>query len=107
MRETTDELLADINTTLDQLMQTAEALKSAKLSQESEQEVELLESTQESLLARLMHRQSILEMNQRKKMLDSIKKEVIEKKIVEYARSLRKMRRKSTLSTKSTKQLPF
>ncbi len=96
MRESTEELLEDIESTLDQLMQTADALQAAKHSHHFEHEVTLLENTQESLLARLMHRQSVLEMNERKKMLDSIKKEEIEQKVVEYARSLKKKRRKNT-----------
>lgn len=94
MRESGEELLADIDATLDQLMQTAEALKAAKHAHHFGHEVQLLENTQESLLARLMHRQSILKLDDRKKMLESIKKEEIEKRVVEYARSLKKRRQR-------------
>lgn len=102
MRESSEELLADIDATLSELMQTAEALKAAKSAHHFSYEVELLENTQESLLARLLHRQSILEMDERKKMLDSIKKEDIEKKVVEYAKSLKKRRRRKSSSTRQS-----
>lgn len=101
MRETSEELIEDIESTLDQLMQTAEALKAAKQTHFFDHEVELLKNTQESLLARLMHRQSILEMDERKKMLESIKKEEIEKKVIDYALSMKKKRRQKPASSRN------
>ena len=99
MRESREELLSDIDATLEKLMQTAEAIKAAKVTSSSDHELELLESTQESLLARLMHRQSIVEMHERKIMLDSIKKEEIQKKVVNFARSSMKRRRNQKLAS--------
>ncbi|NGX26137.1 MAG: hypothetical protein K940chlam6_00048 [Chlamydiae bacterium] len=88
MLESSEEILEDINATLEQLTQNAAALKSAKTSHHFKHEVQHLEQMQESLLARLMHRQSLLEMD-KKKTLESIRKETIERKVVEYAKSLK------------------
>lgn len=89
MSKVNADIVADIDTTLNELVEIAELLKSAKMSHHFTYEVEALEKTQESLLARLMHRQSILEMESKKKMLDSLRKEAVEKKVVEYAKSIR------------------
>jgi len=86
MLESGEEILADINTTLDQLVQNAQALKTASMSNYFTHEVEALQKTQESLLARLMHRQSILKIEQKKKVLESIRKESIHRKIAEYSK---------------------
>ena len=83
-----DELTKDINETLEELVKTAELIKAAKLDHHFEHEVEALEKTHESLLARLMHRQSLLEMDKRKNALDSIRKEEIAKSAVNYAKKL-------------------
>jgi len=83
-----DELMTDINQTLDELVKTAELIKAAKVDHHFDHELEALEKTHESLLARLMHRQSLLEMDKRKIALDSIRKEEIAKKAVDYAKKL-------------------
>jgi ABC-type iron transport system FetAB ATPase subunit len=98
MREISADIVADIDSTLNELLQIAELLKSAKLNHHFFHEVEALEKTQESLLARLMHRQSLLDMENRKRSLDSLKKEAIEKKVVEYARSQKRARLRSARS---------
>jgi len=83
-----DELLTDIDETLDQLLKTAELIKTAKVDHSFDHELEVLEKTHESLLARLMHRQSLLEMDKRQMTLDSIRKEEIAKKAADYAKKL-------------------
>lgn len=86
MLDTTEEILADIEQTLEQLTQNAKVLQEAKSAHHFVHEVNQLERLQESLLARLLHRQSLLQMDKKKKVLESIKKEAIEQKIVEYAK---------------------
>jgi len=79
----------DINETLEQLMQNSAALKMAKANHHFAHEMEQLEKMQESLLARLMHRQSLLEMDMREKKIASIPKQAIEEKVVELGRFFR------------------
>jgi len=88
MFHSNEDILEDIDSTLDQLTINAEALKEAKMNHFFTHEVKALEKTQESLLARLMHRQSLLVPDKKKKMLDSIKKESILKKIADDSKSL-------------------
>lgn len=88
------DIAADIDATLNELLEIAEVLKTAKMSHHFTHEVEALERTQESLLARLIHRQSLLEMEERRKTLDSLRKEAVEKKVIEYAKSTLKRRQK-------------
>lgn len=89
------DIVADIDATLNELMQIADALKTAKL---NHHEVDALEKMQESLLARLMHRQSLLDMENRKRTLDSLRKEAVEKKVVEYARNQKRAKVRSARS---------
>lgn len=77
MNEKKEDILSDINATLEQLLQIAEALKLAKISGYFSHEVEALEKIEESLLARLMHRQSLLEMDQKKIRLNSIPHKIV------------------------------
>lgn len=98
MREVNADIVADIDATLNELIEIAEALKTAKLSHHFAHEVEALEKTQESLLARLMHRQSLLDMENRKRTLDSLRKEAVEKKVVEYARAQKRAKVRSASS---------
>lgn len=92
MNESSEELLADVDATLEQLVENAEALKAAKSNHAFSHELDALGAAQESLLARLMHRQSLLAMDKKKLTLDSIRKETIEKKVVEYAKSFKNRR---------------
>jgi membrane carboxypeptidase/penicillin-binding protein PbpC len=89
MLETGKEILSDIESTLEQLTKNAAAIKLAKTSHLFQHELESLERIQESLLARLMNRQSLLEMDKREKALKAIRKEVLKQKVVEYAKDLR------------------
>lgn len=83
-----EELQLDIEQTLDALTNTANLIKEAKASHGFEHEVAALEKTQESLLARLMHRQSLLEMDKREVALETIRKEEIARKAVDYAKKM-------------------
>jgi hypothetical protein len=58
-----EEILADIDTTLDQLIQNAEVIRYDYL---CENEIEALQKTQESLLARLIHMDLLLDNEQKK-----------------------------------------
>lgn len=83
-----DILQLDIEHTLDQLIETAHLIKRAKIDPSFDHEREALEKTHESLLARLMHRQSLLDLDKRQDTLDSIRKEDMAKRAVEYAKKL-------------------
>lgn len=89
MIDSSDDILIDIDETLHQLIENAQALKVAKLTGTLIHEAAALEKTQESLLARLMHRQSLLELDRRQKTLNSIRKEMIDHKVAQYAKSLK------------------
>lgn len=84
------ELLEDINSTLDELITNADIIKKAKTANELDLEIAALEKTQESLLARLLHRQTQLESEGKKKMVESIRKETIEKKVIDYVSHLKR-----------------
>lgn len=98
MREVNADILADIDATLNELITIADALKSAKMNQQFAHEVEALEKTQESLLARLMHRQAQLDMDNRKRSIESLKREAVERKVVEYARNQKRAKSRSAIS---------
>lgn len=83
MSELSEEIFSDIEKTLDQLMQNAEAVKLASL-HATTHELEALQKTQESLLARLIRRQSMLDSTRKQKALEAIRKETLEKKVAEY-----------------------
>lgn len=90
MNELSEDLQAEIEATLNQLLETSEALKAAKRSTAFGHEVEALENLQESLLARLMHRQAMAEQETKGKMLNSIRKEEMQNKIADLASGLKK-----------------
>lgn len=81
-----EEIFSDIEKTLDQLMQNAEAIKTACINGHLAEEIEALHKTQESLLARLIHRQSMINSSQKQKALETIRKETLEKQIAEYGK---------------------
>ena len=102
MRESDEDLLAEIDATIDQLLENAKAMKEAKRDAHSNHEIQAFEKTQESLLARLIHRESILGLEKKQKMLQSIRTEDVHKKIAEFARkSLRRQNRASTRKARS------
>lgn len=55
MRKASEDLLADIDSTLDQLICNVQAVDQAPFASLTKEELEALQKTQESLLARLMH----------------------------------------------------
>lgn len=80
-----EEILADIDATLDQLIENANAVKPISTSALFTSEVEALQKTQESLLARLVHMNDLLKGQKKKE--DSEKKESfssIEQKILRF-----------------------
>jgi hypothetical protein len=81
------ELQSDIDSTIEELVETSRLLKEAKVKRYFCEEVEALEKTQESLLARLIHRQSLIDADSKQQKLASIRKEMIEKKVIEYAKA--------------------
>lgn len=89
MLDSNEEILSDIEQTIAQLTKNAVAIKEAKACHHFAHEIDQLERLQESLLARLMHRQELLAMNQREKITKSIRKETLEKKVIEYAKSIK------------------
>jgi len=62
-----EEILADIDATLDQLIQNADSVRHVPLDALCEDELVALQKTQESLLARLLHMDTLLDRDQRKK----------------------------------------
>lgn len=66
MKRSGEEILADIDATLDQLIQNADAISYVSVNSLCENEVEALQKTQESLLARLMHMDRLLDSDQKK-----------------------------------------
>ncbi len=66
MKKSEEEILADIDATLDQLIQNADSIQHVPLKTLQENEVEALQKTQESLLARLIHMDCLLDPDQKK-----------------------------------------
>lgn len=66
MIRSSDEILADIDATLDQLIENADVIKRFSLQSLFVSEVEGLQKTQESLLARLVHMNDLLKDEKKK-----------------------------------------
>ncbi len=81
MPRTGEEILADIDATLDQLIQYADVAQKTLL---SDLEVEALQKTQESLLARLIHMEELLGKDRKPKEQASM--ESVQQKIARYSR---------------------
>lgn len=84
------EILDDIDATIDQLIANASAMKCA-LTSDLAEEIEALEKTQESLLARLIHRHTLLQSEKRKLKSTVLRKEQIQKRILNYGKTHAKM----------------
>jgi len=67
-----EELLADIDATLEQLMRNTSALQEVRLEDLSDQEISAFHKTQESLVARLVHRREEVSSFSHKKMQEKI-----------------------------------
>jgi hypothetical protein len=61
-----EEILADIDATLDHLIENAEVMKNTSIKSICESEIAALQKTQESLLARLIHMDQLLDSEQKK-----------------------------------------
>lgn len=76
-----EEILADIDDTLDHLIENADAIRKISLSTLYVSEVEALQKTQESLLARLVHMNDLLRSQQTteegQSSLDSFEKKIL------------------------------
>lgn len=83
MIRTVEEILADIDGTLDRLIENADVIKDISLKTLFACEVEALQKTQESLLARLVHMQDLLkgqkknEGSEKKDAFDSIENKIV------------------------------
>ena len=64
-----EEILADISSTLDQLIQNAEAIDQISLHSLKRCEVEALQKTQASLIARILHMENSLDSDQKQELL--------------------------------------
>lgn len=84
MIRSNEEILADIDTTLDQLICNAEAVQAAPAEILEENEVEALQKTQESLLAHLLHMEKLLE--EKKQKSNPMAYTNIHEKILEFSR---------------------
>ena len=78
MKRSLDEILADIDTTLDQLIQNAGVIDRVSVESLCENEIEALQKTQESLLARLMHIEGDQKFQIKKKMNPGIQQKIAE-----------------------------
>lgn len=76
-----EEILADIDATLDQLIHYADIVQTVSL---SDLEVEALQKTQESLLARLIHMEGLLD--KERKPAKQMSFENVQEKIAVYSR---------------------
>jgi hypothetical protein len=80
-----EEILADIDGTLDQLIENADVLKRISLTPLYTSEVEALQKTQESLLARLIHMNDLLKSHKKSGECQE-PFESIEKKVLRFGR---------------------
>lgn len=74
MTKSRETILAEIDSTLDQLIENAKILGSTKKTTIYNNEVEALQKMQESLLAHLIHMDQILEINSKKRSTESNQK---------------------------------
>jgi len=88
MKRSGEKILADIDATLDQLIQNADVMQNVPVASLDESEIEALQKTQESLLAHLIHIEQRLDNDQKKA---EIRKKTerythIQQKIIHYSR---------------------
>ena len=85
MLSTGEEILADIDQTLDQLIENADIINCISFNALFTSEVQALQKTQESLMARLMHMHELLEKDQKQQTTKKINPlHQIEKKLKEF-----------------------
>lgn len=81
------EIWDDIDATVDQLIANASAMKRALHTDLLDVEVEALQRTQESLLARLVNRHTLLAGEKKKRATEELRAEAIRKKIADYGKT--------------------
>jgi hypothetical protein len=86
MIKTGEEILADIDATLDQLIRNAETVRTAPIQTLEETEIIAMQKTQESLLAHLLHMDQLLKSNEKKQMVHSESKDSLREKIAHFSR---------------------
>ena len=84
MIQSGEEILLDIDETLDQLIENTDVIKRITLNSLYTSEVEALQKTQESLLARLVHMNDLLKDRKDGKVLNTF--ESIEHKIIRFGK---------------------
>jgi hypothetical protein len=77
MIRSSEEILADIDATLDQLIENAQVIKEISVSTLYTSEVEALQKTQESLLARLVHTSDLMKGQKTEEPLGSIEQKMV------------------------------
>jgi hypothetical protein len=81
MIRSSEEILADIDVTLDQLIENGDVIKRISFSPLFTSEIEALQKTQESLLARLVHMNDLLKIHRKtddgKESFDSIEQKIL------------------------------
>lgn len=86
MIQSEEQILAEIDATLDQLICNAEALKFAPIASVSEMEIEALQKTQESLLAHVFHMNTLLDAEKKQRLLQKQNGIQLEEKIAHFSR---------------------
>jgi len=66
-----EEILAELDSTLNQLLLNIETVSDVSLSEISETEMQAMHKTQESLMARFMHTSELIKENERKKLQET------------------------------------
>lgn len=86
MLSTGEEILADIDQTLDQLIENADIINRISFNAVFTSEVQALQKTQESLIARLMHMHELLEKDKKQQLTTKKTNSLhqIEKKLKEF-----------------------
>ena len=85
MLKSNQDILSEIDATLDQLIANAEALKNLPIQCEYQMEISAFQNTQESLLAHLMHMDALLE-EKKNKQISSSSFENLETKFSEFGK---------------------
>ena len=81
-----EEILADIDCTLDQLIRNAEALRTVSVQTLAETEVEALQKTQESLLAHILHMNELLDSDKKQQLMRKKAAVDLQGKIAHFSR---------------------
>lgn len=86
MLKSGEDILADIDATLDQLIRNAAAISEISISTLQENEMVAIQKTQESLLARLVHMNHLLDSEKKAAQMRKRPAYKIEEKIAEFGR---------------------